>query len=879
MASHIVGGEFEIIHVVGNTYRINLILYFDELNGSPGARDTEVNARIYRKRDNVPIRNVLLPFSTQTAVNYTQPECSHGEIVTSKLIYTSTVIFSEDTYSDPDGYYIVWERCCRNYTITNVISNDPLFGVFAGQTFYLEFPPVVKNGQPFVDSSPRLFPPLNDYACPNRPYYVDFAGSDDDGDSLVYSLVEPLNTYTGEPVPAAGPHPRPYPVVTWRPPYSFDNILNGNPQLKISNDGFITVTPTTQGLFVFAVKCEEFRNGEKIGEVRRDFQMLVVDHCADADPPHIMGKKLSDADFTYNKTMNVSFTNAVADEDRCIQVQVSDPDASKSTENFQELIKIKAIPLGFKKDVSGILPGQVTATLINGSTKTFEICFPECPYQNGPYTVGIVAMDDACSLPLTDTLKVTVNVQPPPNVPARFTTPDVTATLAEGDKMSWNIQAVDDDGDQVVMGFIPVGFDPALAGFTFTQSPQAGGTINAQLEWDANCSVYDFTHKTDFEVWIVAEDIDHCNINNPDVMKFNLSLLLPGNHPPIIDTDRTSDPFERTLQITQQIYDRLQFNVYANDIDNDFLVMGMQGVGFNPADIGVSFQPVSGNGSVQSEFTWDIPCEKINLKVKNTYAFEFLVVDNVNKCHFQNADTLDVIVTLMPPNNREPTLIVNSLNADQALENGSMATMIGDQINLGLYGSDPDVIPEPDYLHIDLIDARGTVPPDGYVFEPAEGAGNIETTFSWNPECSIFQNGVKQNDYKFMFRVYDNRCNNSMADTVEVNIDISDVESDETAFMPPNIITPNGDDCNDYFAMEGADPSESCPTVQSSNLPADNCDRHFESIHIFNRWGKQVFESTDRNFRWYANGEPSGIYFYLLKYSDKEYKGNITVRY
>ena len=45
-ASHIVGGEFEIIHISGIRYRINLILYFDELNGSIGARDPSVDARI-----------------------------------------------------------------------------------------------------------------------------------------------------------------------------------------------------------------------------------------------------------------------------------------------------------------------------------------------------------------------------------------------------------------------------------------------------------------------------------------------------------------------------------------------------------------------------------------------------------------------------------------------------------------------------------------------------------------------------------------------------------------------------------------------------------------------------------------------------------------
>ncbi|HMG94275.1 MAG TPA: hypothetical protein VK589_29650, partial [Chryseolinea sp.] len=250
-ASHIVGGEFEIIHLTGNQYRVSLILYFDELNGNPGAKDNNFTTAIYRKSDNFLMQNVFFSTYSITNVDYTQPECSNGEIVTSKLVYTTTLNLSDERYDDPEGYYIVWERCCRNYTITNIFSDDPAVGSRStGQTFYLEFPPVVKDGKPFINSSPRLFPPLNDYACPRKPYYVDFAGIDDDGDSLAYSLVTPLSTHSIDPFPPLLPGP--YPTVDWKPPFSLTNILGGVPDLKISDEGFLTATPTQQGLYVFA---------------------------------------------------------------------------------------------------------------------------------------------------------------------------------------------------------------------------------------------------------------------------------------------------------------------------------------------------------------------------------------------------------------------------------------------------------------------------------------------------------------------------------------------------------------------------------------------------------------------------------------------------
>lgn len=886
-ASHIVGGEFEVIHLQQSQYRVNLILYFDELNGNPFARDPNVTARIFRKRDNLFMTDVFLPLLDQTQVSYTQPECSKGEIVTSKLIYTNTINLSSDIYNDPLGYYIVWERCCRNYNITNIFSNDPQQpgAIYAGQTFYLEFPAVVKDGQPFINSTPQLFPPLNDYACPNRPYYVDFAGSDLDGDSLVYSLATPLNTKSSDALPFNGPRPRPYPDVSWRSPFSFDNILGGAPDLKISDDGFITVTPTVSGLFVFAVKCEEFRDGIKIGEVRRDFQMLVLTSCPVAEPPQIKGKKLSDADFTYDNSMSVTFSNTVADADRCIEVQVSDPDALKMDQNFNEKIKIKAVALGFKKDVSSILPDITEATLINGSTKDFRICFDACPLQYGPYQIGIVAYDDACSLPLSDTLKVTVNIQPPTNAQPVFTTPNVTALINEGDNVTWNIEAVDPDGDPLIVGLVPVGFIPQQAGMTFSIINQVDGKVNAQLVWDAKCDVYDFTKKTNFELWVVAEDIDDCNLTNPTIMKFNLSIKLPGNFKPIIDSDLTADSQERFVTgLTKKINDTFTFNVTGSDLDNDFIFLEGKGAGFSMSALGMSFDRVEGNGAITSQFNWNLACAKLDLTKQDVFNLQFVVVDNVNKCRFNNRDTLDVIVKVEPADNLPPILEVKSLVDIQPLVNSSLTSYLGDQIELGLYGTDFDNIPNKDHIRIDLIDARGTVPPTGYVFAPGEGDGFAETTFTWNPDCSIFMDDDFENDYQFTFRVFDDRCFNVKADTVVVDITIKDVESNLTTFLPPNIITPNGDHCNDYFAMEGIDPiaSGECITQDPDGivrLPKDNCIRKFEFIHIYNRWGNKVYESTQRDFRWDAKGEPNGVYYYTLHFTDKEYKGSLTVRF
>jgi len=893
VASHIVGGEFELIHISGNNYRLNLIIYFDKINGSPGAKDVGQNsprASIFRKRDHVFIQEVLMNLTEESRVAYTQPECSTGEIITDRLFYTADITLSPDQFSDPQGYYVVWQRCCRNYQIDNIysvnVTTNPGTSFYAGQTFYLEFPPVVKDGQPFYNSSPRLFPPLNDYACPQRPYYVDFAGVDDDGDSLYYSLTTPLNTISADAFPPRSPWP--YPTVLWKPGFSLSRVMNGSPDLKISKDGLLTVTPVLQGLFVFAVKVEEFRDKVKIGESRRDFQMLVLDACPQAEPPQILGKKLTDASFTYDKTMSVSFDNTVPDADRCIQVRISDPDASKLDDNFTERISIRAVSLNFKKNVREILPSVTSAILTNGSTQDFTICFPQCPYlDGGPYQIGIIAFDDACSLPLTDTLKVDVNVQPPVNSNPYFIKPvePVTSiTINEGGFYESDFEIRDDDNDEIIVSITNNGFNLTSAGFTVQiDEPRVNGVVTGKLRWDAFCDIFDFTNRTYFEVNILADDDDTCDSGEPVTASYKLNVILPGNADPVIDTDLTADPQERVLNIERKIFESLSFTVRGWDlIDNDFLELDSKQR--NTFDLlGITFPKASGQAEVSSQFQWDLTCTNVNLNNKDSFAFQFLVVDNANKCRVYKADTVDVQVKILPPENSAPQLIIQ--NANTIVNDQVLTYTLGEPIFLSLIGTDADVFPNKDLLKLTLIEAAGNhALPEGYTFVPGEGVGKVESVFSWSPDCSIFNGEFHENEYTFTFRIGDDRCYSAQSETVTITIVLRDAESDDADFLPPNVFTPNGDGCNDYFALEGIGPCPFNPDSSANpdnvvSLPADNCYRKFESVRIYNRWGNLVFQSSDRKFRWYAHEQAAGVYYYLIKYSDKEYKGSVSVRY
>lgn len=268
-ATHIVGGEFELSHIINYNYRLTLNLYFDDVNGSAGALDQSVTVTFFEKGTNRLLMTQVMPFRSRTPVNYTNIECAVGSLKTSKIVYFENIYLDPNRFNSPDGYYVTWERCCRNQTIQNIVSPQA-----SAQAFYMEFPPVVKNGVFFQNSSPILFPPLSDYACLNELFYFDFDGTDPDGDSLVYDMVTPLNGYTTSAMPVYTTTPRaaPYPTINWLPGYSVTNQVQGTPPINIDRQtGQLTMRPTQKGLFVFGIRCQEYRNKVKIGEVRRDF--------------------------------------------------------------------------------------------------------------------------------------------------------------------------------------------------------------------------------------------------------------------------------------------------------------------------------------------------------------------------------------------------------------------------------------------------------------------------------------------------------------------------------------------------------------------------------------------------------------------------------
>jgi gliding motility-associated-like protein len=486
-ATHIVGGELDLQHKIGSTYALTLNLYFDAIYGNAGALDQSLVAGIFDKATDQRLALVTLPLTSNTFVQYTNPACAVGSLSTRKLVYTRDIALDAATYASAAGYYVAVERCCRNLSISNIVNPGG-----AAQTFYLEFPAVVRAGAAFIDSTPRIFPPLGDYACRGELFYYDFGGQDPDGDSLVYDMVTPLNGHASAvnnnnaPTPTAAP----YVPITWNAGLSTRNQIPGSPALGIdARTGRLTVRASSLGLFVFGVRCAEYRRGVKIGETRRDFQLYVL-NCPTNTAPTL---QMNLAGSTGRYRPGRDTLRLVPGGPRCLTIRYTDPDPSS-------VLTMTTRPVNFT------VPAVTFTTTATGTvraatdTLTTTLCFSECTDTKGKvYLLDLIVADNGCSLPKHDTLRVAFTATQPPNAAPVLTSSFPPAPLpisddapavvrvAIGQRYTATLAGTDADRNALALTATGAGFDLAAVGMQFA-AQNGTGQASGIFSWEPGCA-------------------------------------------------------------------------------------------------------------------------------------------------------------------------------------------------------------------------------------------------------------------------------------------------------------------------------------------------------------------------------------------------------
>ncbi len=323
-ARHIVGGEiFYECTGAGSApdtrnYQLTMKIYRD-CAGFGASFDNPAQIGVYSYINGVYafVRMLTVNHGSVQRLNTTENPC---------LILPPNVCVEETSYiinlaNLPiinGSYFISWQRCCRNNTISNLVRPED-----TGATYTIE---ITDEAQRTCNKGPRFnsFPPIG--ICVNEAFNFDHSASDAEGDQIIYEFCAPLQG--GGPLGVDNPNqvtlcngiipdprncPPPYnDVIFAAPTYSSANPLGTTSPLSINpTNGFITGVPTLTGQFVVGVCVKEYRNGILLSVLRRDFQFNVVTCQTTVSAVVAADTTLNGKEFIINSCGNntVSFRN------------------------------------------------------------------------------------------------------------------------------------------------------------------------------------------------------------------------------------------------------------------------------------------------------------------------------------------------------------------------------------------------------------------------------------------------------------------------------------------------------------------------------------------------------------------------------------------
>lgn len=814
--THIVGGNFQYKHLFGDTYELHLKMYRDcspgtaEFNPEP-LRIGIFDLATHEAMDTIPMSSV-----TTYILNY-DSVCINAVLKCVEVrIYTAVFTMPNSIYNNTDGYYVSWERCCRNNVIKN-IRNPGL----AAMAFYMEIPSPYPNPL-FVNNNSPVFTvdPLN-FMCVGSPFTYNFNAKDPDNDELRFSLVTPLNgTNTSNGAPNGDNTiigPGPYNDIIWGTGYGLTNIMDGSPDLTIDPvTGELSVNPTDIGVYVISILCEEFRNGIKIGEVRREVQFEVLD-CPPPRPPHIDINTISQV------------VNFPLGQKTCFKITGSDSDAN-------DLLEIYAVTSVLNPFSSGAtLSPTVGFSLING-----EFCWtPSCTIDTSlKVPIKFIIADQTCPFRLRDTIEMMFTFSKGANMAPIINSnlTDNTIDIRIGEEGCFTLTCTDQNIANVMeLKKLPGLVDVYAAGAVLSPYPLSGNNmIQATFCWTPPC---DFTTTGLIDVQFRVEDNAGCNSEAYDTITVTINVLPFANNDPKVSTTLPGNHAVFMLGRNNC------FTITGTDPDTaDYLEMA--------ADLG---SPVYGDGAViypeiavgqsmvNSQFCWNPSCA---YQAGDSAYVRFLIRDN--KCMNEKFDELDVLITFEEPKNNYPYFV----SPEQHL----FYIEAGQSVDIELKARDDDVI---DTVYMDMQPFEATENSIRPSFKKASGKGQVSSVLHIETPCDYLGTDIET----LSFFAYNETCYFADTTFMEKKFVVLPLRIFDPKFVP-TAFSPNNDGVNDVFRIE---------TFQEIS-----CTDLF-TISIYDRWGQLRFRSSDPDFQWDGKDALQGAYVYIIKTGKKSRSGTVSL--
>ncbi|MCB2406950.1 gliding motility-associated C-terminal domain-containing protein [Hymenobacter lucidus] len=813
-ATHIQGGQLTYAALGNNRYKVSLTVFRDCGGASFSSIDPEL---VYRSTGcaggtEVPMTLVGLPepgtpYCANTPGGPSQ--CGSGLRTNyERGVFEATVTLP------PAAEWILSVTLNARPTVANL-------NLGSGNLYYeARLNNLLANGMPIENTSPQyqaLDIPIP-FVCYQQERTVSFSATEPDGDSLVYTLANPLvgcndpNTYksyttVGRFIDLTPPNGAPCAAYittnqgTYSPTYPIPSFnISGTCPLKTATQAFnfnaaqgsFTFTPSffnpainsAENKYVVVGQVTEYRriqnaNGQrvyyKVGQVRRDMLVVVIDCNNNNQPGPPIGSGFDKSGVKIVNSRDSTFITAYTCNYTEVRFRFNDPNPGDIlTVSYPELDP--PTPTLLKPTY---LPSDVaTFELLGNGTKAPAGILriqPDIAFLGKTYRIPLKIEDNGCPFKGIQYRTVVLKIEKGnfAKVVASSASPEVCA-----------------------------GSSVALSATPFRPDSVAGSPARYGYRWEAAAG-------------LTTAQLNNQNVTvNPTVTtRYKVRIL-------------GLDFREGTCSDTASVLVRVQQAVKATAATNQPLVCSG-----NSATITSTATRPGGTASETFTYQWTAangltPADatKPTITVKPTVTTRYklrIASSNIAVC---GSDTTSVLVRVAAP--VAPAFKVDSAAvAGRSIKQPPITFTFTNQSRLS---TQPNTSATYKWSYQRIFNGKGQP-----VTEPEE-------TFSTSSTTATQQLAVA-GIYKIRLRaaiIIGNQTSSPCESTVaDVNVRVPDAPV-------PNIFTPNGDGVNDAFVI-------STEAVNSK-------------IQIFNRWGKQVFSTNSYRNDWSGDAQPAGVYYYML---------------
>ena len=834
-ATHQRAGEITYKWLYGLTYEVTIITY--TYTPSPADR---------------PELEIHWGDGTMDVVQRVEKTNLPNNISRNRYTYSGQGSGGRHTYPAPGSYTLWMEDPNRNAGIINIPNSVNI-------PFYLETQLIIN---PFIgnNSSPVLLNPPIDNACIYQPFIHNPWAYDPDGDSLSYRL-DSCKTLGGVYIPGY-----------FYPPAN--NTLTIDPY----TGEMLWDSPQLNGEYNICIMVDEWRKGVKIGSVRRDMQITVI-NCSN-NPPKI--RPLKD-------------TCVLAGSYLSFNVYAFDPDSDvvTLTGNGQPLL-LSVSPANFPQPAQGT--GHVSS-LFSWQTECVHV-------KKTPYQMNFKVQDDGFPVQLVDYASVSIKIVGP--APENLTATPSGNTI----NLKWNrSKCTNAVGYRIYRrsgyyGFFPGNCETGVPGYTgyslidqindindttYTDNNQGSGLIRG----NEYCYMVIAYYPDDAESYASLEAcaeltrdvpiITNASIRNTDVA--NGSVFVAWTRPTDFDTVQIPGPYKyliyRAAGLTGGTYTLIDSLASINDTTWVDTLIDTRNQPYHYRIEFYNDEPgnrffVGGTEAASSVFLTLAPMD-------NTLILSWQAVVPWTNDYFSVFRLNDL------------TLLWDSIGvttsttfADTGLINGK--TYCYYVKSSGHYSASGLPFPLINLSQRICGEPRDNEPPCPPVFAVAPNCELITNTISWyypNPACAedvvrynVYFSPEENTDYTVIYtttNLNDTSYIHSGLFTIAGCYYVTAVDSFNNESPPagvvcididfcplyelPNYFSPNGDGINDFYIPF---PYE---FVEKINL------------HIYNRWGAVVFQTENPDINWDGKGrltgEPcaDGVYYYICDVYERRLNG------